>query len=185
MDKRTKLILTAKRLFSEHGFYGTATARIAREAGVSNGILFHYFPTKDLLIKAMFFDVKDRLFDYSVGQVYKGATLKESIYTLWLAAIEFNLENANEFEFIRQFETSPFYRTETELEHRYVQLCLELIDKGIDEGQFKQIPAMLIFKSMSAQVETTVRFLKMNNMVLDDVEFTHRLFEMAWDSLAK
>ena len=70
MDKRTKLMLTAKKLFSKHGFYGTATARIAKDAGVSNGILFHYFSTKDKLIEAMYFDVKDRIFHYSLGQIY-------------------------------------------------------------------------------------------------------------------
>src|SRR5574343_1100048 len=137
MDKRTKLMHTAKRLFSENGFYGTATARIAKEAGVSNGILFHYFPTKDDLIKAMYFDIKDRIFHYSLGQVYKGATLKESIYTLWLAAVEWNLENPDDFLFMQQYENSPFRNEELERSHRYVQMSLELAEKGIADGFFK------------------------------------------------
>jgi AcrR family transcriptional regulator len=185
MDKRTLLMKTAKRLFAENGFYGTATARIAKEAGVSNGILFHYFPTKDVLIRAMYFDVKDRLFDYSLSQIYKGATLKESIYTLWLAAVEWNLENPEDFEFMLQFENSPYYNIELERSHRYVQMSVELAEKGIEEGVFKHITSILLFQVMSSLVQTTVRFLRNNAEFQQDFEFKNRLFEVAWDAIKK
>jgi AcrR family transcriptional regulator len=185
MDKRTKLMHTAKKLFAENGFYGTATARIAKDAGVSNGILFHYFPTKDDLIRAMYFDVKDRLFEYSLSQVYKGATLKESIYTLWLAAVEWNLENPEDFEFMLQFENSPFYSVELERSHRYVQMNLELAEKGIADGVFKNITPLLLFQVISSLVQTTVRFLRNNEEYQQDFEYKNRLFEMAWDAIRK
>lgn len=176
---------TAKKLFAENGFYGTATARIAKDAGVSNGILFHYFPTKDDLIRAMYFDVKDRLFEYSLSQIYKGATLKESIYTLWLAAVEWNLENPEDFEFMLQFENSPFYSIDLERSHRYVQMSLELAEKGINEGVFKHITPLLLFQVMSSLVQTTVRFLRNNEEYQQDTEYKNRLFEMAWDAIKK
>ena len=176
---------TAKKLFADNGFYGTATARIAKDAGVSNGILFHYFPTKDDLIRAMYFDVKDRLFEYSLSQIYKGATLKESIYTLWLAAVEWNLENPEDFEFMLQFENSPFYSIDLERSHRYVQMSLELAEKGIDEGVFKHITPLLLFQVMSSLVQTTVRFLRNNEEYQQDTEYKNRLFEMAWDAIKK
>jgi AcrR family transcriptional regulator len=185
MDKRTVLMLTAKRLFAVNGFYGTPTALIAKEAGVSNGILFHYFPTKEALIKAMYFDLKDRLFVYSTSQVYKGATLKESIYNLWLAAVEWNLENPDDFDFMQQFENSPYYSLELEKSHRYVQMSLELAQKGIDEGIFKQVPASLLFQTMSGLVETAVRYLRLFKETQEDTEFKNRLFEMAWDAISK
>lgn len=185
MDKRTKLMLTAKRLFASQGFYGTATAKIAKEAGVSNGILFHYFPVKDDLIHAMYFDVKDRLFDYSIGQIYKGATLKESIYTLWLAAVEWNLENPEDFDFMLQFENSPYYKIELEKEHRYVQLNLELATKGIETEVFKHLTPMLVFQVLSSQVQTTVKFLRFNPEYQTDTEFKNRLFEMVWDGIKR
>lgn len=185
MDKRTLLMVTAKELFAVHGFYGTPTARIAKDAGVSNGILFHYFATKEELIKAMYFDLKDRLFVYSTSQVYKRATLKESIYTLWLAAVEWNLENPNDFEFMQQFENSPYYSLDIEKSHRYVQMSMELAQKGVEDGIFKQIPATLLFQTMSAMVETAVRYLRIYQEAQKDTEFKNRLFEMAWDAISK
>ena len=185
MDKRTKLMHTAKRLFSENGFYGTATARIAKEAGVSNVILFHYFPTKDDLIKAMYFDIKDRIFQYSLGQVYKGATLKESIYTLWLAAVEWNLENPEDFDFMLQFENSPYYSVEIEKSHKYVQMSVELAEKGIEQQVFKHLTPLLLFQMMSSLVDTTVKFLRINPELQSDNEYKSRLFEIAWDAIKK
>lgn len=52
-DIRMKIIETASRLFSEAGFDATSTELIAKESGISKGDLFHYFKTKNELIRAV------------------------------------------------------------------------------------------------------------------------------------
>jgi AcrR family transcriptional regulator len=184
-DKRSMLINTAKKLFSENGFYATPTARIAKEAGVSNGILFHYFPTKGELIHAMYYEIKDRIFNYSISQIYKEATLKESIYTLWLAAVEWNLENPEDFDFMLQFENSPYFSSEIEGKHKYVQMSIELAEQGRQRNVFKDINSLLLFQLMSSLVETNVKYLRKNIELQRDVEFKNKLFEIAWDAIKK
>jgi AcrR family transcriptional regulator len=50
-SKRQLIIETAERLFAEHGYDATSTARIATEAGVPSGLVFYHFATKlDLLL---------------------------------------------------------------------------------------------------------------------------------------
>jgi AcrR family transcriptional regulator len=185
MTKKQLLMLTARRLFAEKGFYGTPTAKIAEIAGVSNGILFHYFPSKDILIKALYQDIKERLFNYALTQIYHGATLKESIYTLWLASVEWNLENPEDFEFMLQFENSPYYSVEIEKSHRYVQMNLELIEQGLEQGIFKHFSALFVVRILASLVETTVKYLRQNQNLIDDFEYKNRLFELAWDAISK
>src|SRR5262245_50312331 len=49
--KRQLIIETAERLFADHGYDATSTARIAHEAGVPSGLVFYHFATKlDLLL---------------------------------------------------------------------------------------------------------------------------------------
>ncbi|WP_301323472.1 TetR/AcrR family transcriptional regulator [Actinomadura rupiterrae] len=50
-DARTRILDAAERLFAESGYEGTSTARIARNAEVPKGLVFHYFPQKmDVLV---------------------------------------------------------------------------------------------------------------------------------------
>lgn len=39
--------------FIRYGFYGTSTRKIAEEAGISSGLMFHYFPNKIALYEAL------------------------------------------------------------------------------------------------------------------------------------
>lgn len=48
--RREQLLATALALFSEHGYAATSTRRIADAAGVTEGLVFHYFPTKEALL---------------------------------------------------------------------------------------------------------------------------------------
>ena len=39
--------------FIQYGYYGTSTRKIAEEAGISSGLMFHYFPNKQALYEAL------------------------------------------------------------------------------------------------------------------------------------
>lgn len=39
--------------FIKYGFHGTSTRKIAQEAGISSGLMFHYFPNKLALYEAL------------------------------------------------------------------------------------------------------------------------------------
>jgi len=51
--KREVIVETAERLFAEHGYDATSTARIAQEAGVPAGLVFYHFATKLELLLAI------------------------------------------------------------------------------------------------------------------------------------
>ena len=51
---RARLITHALRLFGERGYASTPVSAIARSAGVSQGLLYHYFPGKTELVVAIF-----------------------------------------------------------------------------------------------------------------------------------
>lgn len=50
-ETRALLARTALALFAKQGYVATSTRQVAQEAGVSEGLIFHHFPTKlDLLL---------------------------------------------------------------------------------------------------------------------------------------
>ncbi|WP_455379635.1 TetR/AcrR family transcriptional regulator [Petrachloros mirabilis] len=52
-ERQASIILTAAALFAAKGFSGTTTKDIAKSAGVSEALLFKYFPTKRALYAAI------------------------------------------------------------------------------------------------------------------------------------
>ncbi len=50
---RTLIMGCALELFAARGFHGTSVEAIARKAGVSKGLLYHYFAGKDEILKAL------------------------------------------------------------------------------------------------------------------------------------
>lgn len=51
-ERRRQLVERATVLFGEHGYEELSMARIAREAGISKPLLYHYFPRKRALFEA-------------------------------------------------------------------------------------------------------------------------------------
>lgn len=51
---KARLLDAATRVFLEHGFMAASMDLVRQEAGVSNGSLYHHFPTKALLADALY-----------------------------------------------------------------------------------------------------------------------------------
>lgn len=51
--RKLQIIQATLDLFVERGYYGTKTSQISRQAGISEGLLFHYFPTKEILLEEL------------------------------------------------------------------------------------------------------------------------------------
>lgn len=58
---REKILVTALRLFTLQGVDAISAAQISREAKVSTGTLFHYFPDKAGLIDQVYLSIKKEL----------------------------------------------------------------------------------------------------------------------------
>ncbi|MFN3425239.1 MAG: TetR/AcrR family transcriptional regulator [Novosphingobium meiothermophilum] len=52
-ERRTQIVMAARRVFSRHGYDGAKTLQIAREAGVSEALVYRHFPSKLALYRAV------------------------------------------------------------------------------------------------------------------------------------
>ena len=51
---RDRIMAAALELFATHGFGSTSVKAIAERAGVSQGLMYRYFESKDALLRAIF-----------------------------------------------------------------------------------------------------------------------------------
>ena len=52
-ERKNLILMTALRLFVERGYYDTRISDIASEVPMSTGLLFHYFESKEVLLKEL------------------------------------------------------------------------------------------------------------------------------------
>ena len=52
-EKQENIVNAALKLFAEEGFKSTSTSKVAREAGVSEGLIFRHFGNKEGLLQAI------------------------------------------------------------------------------------------------------------------------------------
>ncbi len=69
-DTRTRLVLTAMRLFQEVGYEATGVARILKEANARSGSLYHFFPTKEALLLAVLEEYERMLWPIVIQPVF-------------------------------------------------------------------------------------------------------------------
>ncbi len=61
--KKALIMEVALELFAEEGFYSASISKISARAGISKGLLYNYFDSKEHLIKEIIEDGLDRVFD--------------------------------------------------------------------------------------------------------------------------
>jgi AcrR family transcriptional regulator len=52
--KRKQILDAAIRVFADHGYHGARVGDIAQDAGVAYGLLYHYFASKDDVLRTIF-----------------------------------------------------------------------------------------------------------------------------------
>ncbi|MGL1885607.1 MAG: TetR/AcrR family transcriptional regulator [Reichenbachiella sp.] len=60
-EKKEKILRTALELFAKEGFKSTSTSKVAKYAGVSEGLIFRHFKNKEGLLEAIIQDGEERI----------------------------------------------------------------------------------------------------------------------------
>lgn len=90
---KRKVLLAALHLFANQGFDRTTTAGIAREAGVSEGLIYKYFKSKDELLTELLTGIYGQFRDGFLKGVGNYATLDELVTALIKDRLNFAREN--------------------------------------------------------------------------------------------
>jgi AcrR family transcriptional regulator len=107
-EKRNKILQTALRLFTEHGFRGTSTAEISKQAGVATGTLFHHFKNKEELIEEIYLAAKTELAEVMQAATVSAQGTDEALKLLWFAFAEWSIQNEEKYRFFKHCEATPY-----------------------------------------------------------------------------
>ncbi len=185
-NKRDRILLAARRLFVKKGFHSTPTSAIAKEAGVANGTLFHYFNTKEDLINTIYKETRISYFTIAAAGVDDAKTIKRKVRIMWYNTVKWAINRPQDFLFLQQYSNSPFISQLTHKEiPEHIGFFYDLIDEGKEKGTLKDIPTDLMYQLITFQIQGIIIHL------LQHVEFQHNstylsmAFEFSWESISK
>jgi AcrR family transcriptional regulator len=157
---------------------------IAKEAGVANGTLFHYYPTKDELIVALYTEIKGGLSKCVLaGDGVEGEAIKDKWKRYYSAAIEWGVENPMEFRFTQQFISSPYLAMVSELK-KQSQMTLDMIREGIKMKLIKNNEPELYNTILTSNVYGVNQYIVDAKLSYPErKKVINKSFEMLWNMM--
>lgn len=104
-QKRKALLSAAADLIAAVGT-SASTAKIAQSAGVSEGTLFTYFPSKDDLLNQLFVDVETSLSETMLAPFPKRGKKRDQLYQIWYRLIDWGIQHPVERKVMHQLKAS-------------------------------------------------------------------------------
>jgi len=187
MNKSASILSAALKLFVQYGFHGTPTSKIAVEAGVSNGTLFHYFKTKDELVVTLYNHIKEQLNAHLFEKIKEGKTFKEKFRNMFVCSLRWAIAHQEEYYFIQQFHFSPHLSlVPIEDIAKQTQQHLQLLEDAVEAGIFKKLPTELLATLAGSQINGMYEFLVKCNLPTEKQEqIINEAFDLTWLMLVK
>jgi AcrR family transcriptional regulator len=139
---REKILDTALRLFTQYGVDATPTSRISKEAGVSTGTLFHYFPDKDQLVGELYLSIKKELAGAVRCNDDPALPTKERIVQGMRGFIVWGMANPLKIRFLDQCYNYPGIGEDVQKQvYDEFSWMAGLIESAVREGIVPDLPA--------------------------------------------
>ncbi|MGV6846371.1 MAG: TetR/AcrR family transcriptional regulator [Lutibacter sp.] len=183
MDKRALLLAAATKLFVERGLHATPTSAISKEAGVSAGILFHYFKTKEILIDELYISIKKDYTNAIFLNYDKITSDLGKLRLIWSNSWNWALENPIKYKFLQQIDhttCSERVKNNPEIIAKY-EMFHQLLESYIGKNLIKNVDSMFLMSTMGSLINGMVSFLNQFPEKRKDQVFIEQAWEMYYN----
>jgi AcrR family transcriptional regulator len=181
-DKRQAIIAAAIGIFAAQGL-GAATAKIARQAGVSEGTLFNYFPNKDQLLNELYLALKAELSDVMLPGYPDSQDLRSKAFHIWQRYTGWGVAQPDKRKAMALLALSDRVNQDTRSQAMAAfadinGVIVKSVDVGLLCGPVPDFAAAI----MGALAETTMDFIQREP---DKAEFYTKLgFAVFWKAIS-
>ncbi len=158
--KRNAILAAATTVFAERGL-GAPTASISAVAGVAEGTLFTYFETKEVLLNALYCDIKVGLADAMMAGFPRKKSVRDRLAHVWRQYVDWGVTHPNEHAVLKLIEgwgaltgaskaagSAPFIEVQN------------MADDAVRQRVIRDLPTAFIGAALSALAETTMHAMR-------------------------
>jgi AcrR family transcriptional regulator len=154
-DKRKAILAAAAEMVAASGL-GAPTSAIAKSAGVAEGTLFTYFPTKDTLLNELFLELKREL-QRSTSNPHPSGPLVERARHFWDRYVAWGMSFPTKRRALRQLAVSENVTWANRIAGRAMFAEIdEVLEEARAGGCLKALPVHFAGAIMITLAETTI-----------------------------
>lgn len=177
---KDQILEAALRLFTKQGFDATPTAQISKEANVSTGTLFHYFPNKNSILEQLYLSIKKELSAAVQKNDNRTIQTKQRLYTCLKSYIEWAKNNPQKAVFLDQFYHSANISQKVKQEaYEQFNWMKDIVKTAVQEGVLKEYPLEFHLVMISSIIAGVMNLVGKTEMTLE------QLLESGLDMLLK
>lgn len=182
-DKQIALLDAAIEVVAIQGV-GATTALIAKRAGVAEGTLFRYFPTKDDLLNELYIYIKQNLGAAMKRNLLQNAPLMELVQSLWDGYIDWGIDNPNAIKALNQLTVSDRITAKTRAQvAQFLPEVQEISSACIAKGALAALPKEFADAIFMALADITMRFAASNPN--EGEVYKASGFKVLWEGLTR
>jgi len=188
LDKRSEIIQASLDLIVEHGFHGTSMAMVAEKAEVGAGTIYHYFESKEALIKKLYQELEEKVMVILWEGDPISKPIRERFIHLWTALLKYFIAHPLYFRYIEQYHNSPYgvslRRDKILSKTDDRDIFKNLFEEGIAQQVTKGLPLSMLFALAFGPLVALARDHTLGFVILDDTLIA-QIVEACWDGIKR
>ena len=139
---------------------GAATAKIAKEAGVSNGSMFTYFETKTDLFNQLYLELKTEMASAAVNALPTGGDIRDQMLHVWTHWLRWATSYPEKRRTLALLGLSDEITPEShQTAGRMMAGIAKLLERSRENGPMHDAPLGFVAALMNALAEATIDFI--------------------------
>lgn len=154
-QRKREILDVSLKLFANLGYESTSISRIAKEAGISKGLIYNYFESKEELLKSLVFDLSSMEVEY--WEAIQDPDPNKMMRNLFTVYFKLLVENKDKLKLITaltfQIEKFDFIQDlASQKMNAYLHLFEELLGKmGVENAKDEALLLGVLFDGIAAQ----------------------------------
>ena len=182
-SKREDVLEATLKLTAEKGFVGTSTANIAEEANVGMGTIYRYFKSKDVLLTALFNELRTKFIELIVSNYNFEINPHSNFKNIVFMVVKYYIANPYEFKYLERYSDSSL---RIDQKFNETTMGLEPLKRMFADQQldlkFKPLPFFILFAMVYGPLVAIVNLVHMGKVELTD-ELISDIAESCWNSI--
>ncbi len=161
-DKRAAILAAATSVFAQGGL-SAPTSAISKAAGIAEGTLFTYFPTKDDLLNALYRQIKLELAEVLMSGFARRNDVRAKLQHIWNAFVDWGTANPERRKVLAQLMVSDKLTKETKAVGAAPFAEVEVMGReAIAQGTIRDFPSEFLVAMIEATTQATIALIAAN-----------------------